>query len=218
MSDEDLLIRGEQALGDLADNLLVLVELRRRFDTRGQIGRYTSWTEFVETHSKFSIRTIQRRLNKATGVVRSYKRQTVVSPDRQESIDRALMDEPYPGLVFDGVSKADDPDRITEPSRLLAGCAEPEREVIEAQSPLQRVIDEEIALIKGLVPESTVEDVLWPFNRLSADDKVIAFAKIVKSFTSEQRMRVTVKLILTLTDDQRRKMYQELAKAAGGVQ
>jgi hypothetical protein len=64
MNNEVLFPLGIKALSDIADDLLVLDEIRTRF--RAANGRplmgYVSWKAFVEKNSKFSIRTVQRRL------------------------------------------------------------------------------------------------------------------------------------------------------------
>jgi hypothetical protein len=70
MSNEELLPRGEKALQDIADDILILAEIRKRFrDTnrKGALLGYNSWKEFVEKNSKYSIRTVQNRLAEVNG-------------------------------------------------------------------------------------------------------------------------------------------------------
>ena len=59
---------GVKALGDIADDILVLDEIRQRFRKGRAIEGYANWTEFVEKNSKYGIRTIQKRLNQVNGV------------------------------------------------------------------------------------------------------------------------------------------------------
>jgi hypothetical protein len=67
LSDTEIIPMGEKALGDIADNILVLDEIRQRFRKGLPILGYINWKEFVERNSKYSIRTIQRRLNEVNG-------------------------------------------------------------------------------------------------------------------------------------------------------
>jgi hypothetical protein len=70
LDNEILFPLGIKALSDIADDLLVLDEIRTRF--RAANGRplmgYVSWKAFVEKNSKFSIRTVQRRLVAVNGI------------------------------------------------------------------------------------------------------------------------------------------------------
>jgi hypothetical protein len=68
LSDDELLPLGAKALNDIADDIIVLDECRQRFRLKGSIQGYQGWKDFVEKHSKFSMRTIQRRLNEVNGV------------------------------------------------------------------------------------------------------------------------------------------------------
>ena len=68
LSNEELFPMGEAALRDIADNLVILAEIRDRFHyAKGSLMGYANWKEFVAKNSAYSIRTIQRRLNEATG-------------------------------------------------------------------------------------------------------------------------------------------------------
>ena len=68
LSNEELFPMGETALRDIADNLVILAEIRDRFyHAKGSLMGYANWKEFVANNSAYSIRTIQRRLNEATG-------------------------------------------------------------------------------------------------------------------------------------------------------
>ncbi len=68
LSNEELFPLGEAALRDIADNLVILAEIRDRFyHAKGSLMGYANWKEFVANNSAYSIRTIQRRLNEATG-------------------------------------------------------------------------------------------------------------------------------------------------------
>jgi hypothetical protein len=69
LSNEQLFPLGEKALRDVADDIVVLAEIRSRFcraKGRAIIG-YQCWKEFVERNSRYGIRTIQRRLNEVHG-------------------------------------------------------------------------------------------------------------------------------------------------------
>lgn len=63
LTDAEIIPMGVKALGDIADDILVLDEIRQRFRKGRAIEGYANWTEFVEKNSKYSIRTIQYRLN-----------------------------------------------------------------------------------------------------------------------------------------------------------
>jgi hypothetical protein len=69
MSNEELFPIGERALADIADDIIVLDEIRTRFRfASGQaVMGYMNWREFVEKNSKYSVRTIQRRLTEVHG-------------------------------------------------------------------------------------------------------------------------------------------------------
>jgi hypothetical protein len=67
LSDAEIIPMGEKAIGDIADNILVLDEIRQRFRKGLPILGYTNWSDFVERNSKFSLRTVQRRLNEVNG-------------------------------------------------------------------------------------------------------------------------------------------------------
>src|SRR6266581_339485 len=68
LSNEELFPMGETALRDIADNLVILAEIRDRFyHAKGSLMGYANWKEFVANNSAYSIRTIQRRLIEATG-------------------------------------------------------------------------------------------------------------------------------------------------------
>jgi len=67
LSDAEIIPMGEKALGDIADNILLLDEIRQRFRKGLPILGYTNWSDFVERNSKFSLRTVQRRLNEVNG-------------------------------------------------------------------------------------------------------------------------------------------------------
>jgi hypothetical protein len=63
MSDAELFAIGEKALGDIADDIIALDEIRNRFRKGHAILGYVNWKEFVQRNSKYSLRTVQRRLN-----------------------------------------------------------------------------------------------------------------------------------------------------------
>lgn len=71
MGDYDLFTWGEKALKDVADDIIVLDEIRNRFlarkNQKAPILGYTSWGDFVDRNSRFSIRTIQKRLAEVHG-------------------------------------------------------------------------------------------------------------------------------------------------------
>lgn len=84
LANEELLPLGIQALHDIGDNIAVLAEVRARF-RKGTILGYTSFSEFVEKNSTYSIRTIQRRLSDVFGIDESkindrYKEPAPVTP------------------------------------------------------------------------------------------------------------------------------------------
>jgi len=69
LSNEELFPLGEKALRDIADDLVVLCEIRQRFYAAKvtQILGYDSFRQFVEKNSAYSVRTIQRRLSEVNG-------------------------------------------------------------------------------------------------------------------------------------------------------
>jgi hypothetical protein len=67
LSNAELLPRGERALHDIADDILVLDEIRQRFHKTRNILGYKGWRDFVEKNSRYSIRTIQRHLAAKNG-------------------------------------------------------------------------------------------------------------------------------------------------------
>ena len=73
LTDAEIIPMGVKALGDIADDILVLDEIRQRFRRGHAIEGYANWTEFVEKNSKYGIRTVQRRLNEVHGV-REYEK------------------------------------------------------------------------------------------------------------------------------------------------
>ena len=67
LSDDELFPLGERALQDIADDILVLDEIRQRFRLKGSMRGYSGWKEFVEKNSRYSMRTIQNRLAEKNG-------------------------------------------------------------------------------------------------------------------------------------------------------
>jgi hypothetical protein len=67
LSDAELLPLGERALHDIADDILVLDEIRQRFHKSANILGYNGWKDFVTKNSRYSIRTIQRHLAEKNG-------------------------------------------------------------------------------------------------------------------------------------------------------
>ena len=67
MSDAELFAIGEKALGDIADDIIALDEIRTRFRRGHAILGYVNWKEFVQRNSKYSIRTVQNRLAEIHG-------------------------------------------------------------------------------------------------------------------------------------------------------
>jgi hypothetical protein len=69
LSDAELFPLGEKALQDIADDIIVLAEIRQRFyEARGvPLRGYKNWREFVEKNSRYSLRTVQRRLTAVKG-------------------------------------------------------------------------------------------------------------------------------------------------------
>jgi hypothetical protein len=68
LTDAEIIPMGIKALGDIADDILVLDEIRQRFRKGRPIEGYANWTEFIEKNSKYGIRTVQKRLNTIHGV------------------------------------------------------------------------------------------------------------------------------------------------------
>lgn len=67
LSDAELLPLGERALHDIADDILVLDEIRQRFRRTGAMMGYAGWKDFVERNSRYTLRTIQRKLADKNG-------------------------------------------------------------------------------------------------------------------------------------------------------
>ena len=67
LSDAELIPLGEKALKDIADDILVLDEIRQRFRKGLPILGYNGWKDFVQENSRYSIRTIQRHLAAKNG-------------------------------------------------------------------------------------------------------------------------------------------------------
>ena len=69
LTNEELFPLGEKALRDIADDIIVLDEIRNRFRAANGVPilSYASWREFVEKNSLYSIRTIQNRLADKNG-------------------------------------------------------------------------------------------------------------------------------------------------------
>ena len=78
LTDAEIIPMGIKALGDIADDILVLDEIRQRFH-RGAIAPYAGWKDFIKKHSKYSLRTVQRRLNEVHGV-REYEKFEITEP------------------------------------------------------------------------------------------------------------------------------------------
>jgi len=91
LSDAEIIPMGEKALGDIADNILVLDEIRTRFRKGLPIFGYANWSDFVERNSKFSLRTIQRRLNDVNG-----KDETKINKPETLEARRTLARVPVP--------------------------------------------------------------------------------------------------------------------------
>ena len=67
MSNAELFAIGEKALGDVADDIIALDEIRNRFRKGHAILGYANWQDFVQRNSKYSLRTAQRRLSEKNG-------------------------------------------------------------------------------------------------------------------------------------------------------
>jgi hypothetical protein len=69
LTNEELFPLGERALSDIADDIIVLAEIRQRFYlAKGKpLMGYRNWREFVERNSRYSLRTIQNRLVEVHG-------------------------------------------------------------------------------------------------------------------------------------------------------
>jgi hypothetical protein len=93
LPNEELFPMGEKALRDVADDLVILAEIRDRFyHAKGKLMGYTGWKEFVAKNSAYSIRTIQRRLNEATGT----KNETKVNDRYKAEVPAISEPEPEP--------------------------------------------------------------------------------------------------------------------------
>jgi hypothetical protein len=106
LSNEELFPLGEKALHDIADDIIVLNEIRTRFYlAKGTpLMGYTNWRDFVEKNSRYSIRTVQRRLNEVNGV-RGYTKpdtrpDTKPTPTTIETPETPKV-EPQPALSLD---------------------------------------------------------------------------------------------------------------------
>jgi hypothetical protein len=94
LSDSELLPLGERALSDIADDILILDEIRQRFlRAKGQhVGRYTSWKDFVTQNSRYTLRTIQNRLAQKNGKDASKtNHQTGNRHTRQPALDEPVI-------------------------------------------------------------------------------------------------------------------------------
>lgn len=69
LTDTELFSLGEKALRDIADDIIILDEIRNRFRAANgaAILGYQNWREFVERNSRYSVRTIQNRLAEKNG-------------------------------------------------------------------------------------------------------------------------------------------------------
>lgn len=70
LPNDKLFPLGERALTDIIDNIVALHEIRRRFNAakKGEsLMGYASWSAFVKKNSRFSIRTVQRKLSEIDG-------------------------------------------------------------------------------------------------------------------------------------------------------
>jgi hypothetical protein len=86
LTDAELFPLGERALQDIADDIIVLDEIRQRFRLAGGGMRgYSGWKQFVEKNSRYTMRTIQRRLNEVNGV-RPYTTRTIEPPTPNEDL------------------------------------------------------------------------------------------------------------------------------------
>ena len=55
LSDYELFPLGERAMQDIADDILVLYEIRQRFRAKGPMMGYTGWKDFVEKNSRYTV-------------------------------------------------------------------------------------------------------------------------------------------------------------------
>jgi hypothetical protein len=123
MNNEVLFPLGIRALSDIADDLLVLDEIRSRF--RSANGRplmgYVSWKAFVEKNSKFSIRTVQRRLVAVNGIDESKVNHRFLVPLTPAQLKKAaFLKKHLPDLhqkVVAGRVTLRDTKRVTRQSR-----------------------------------------------------------------------------------------------------
>jgi hypothetical protein len=105
LSNEELFPLGEKALYEIADDLVILCEIRQRFYSgKGQILGYNNFKEFVEKNSLYSIRTVQRRLSEVNG-----KDQTKVNDRfKREPITIDAV-EPAPAPALPVTATSDEP-------------------------------------------------------------------------------------------------------------
>lgn len=96
MSNEDLFPIGERALRDIADDIIALDEIRNRFRVQSPLMGYQNWREFVARNSKYSLRTVQRRLNEVNGV-RPY---TKPEPAEFKGGASASIESPKPLMIY----------------------------------------------------------------------------------------------------------------------
>ena len=94
LTDAEIIPMGVKALGDIADDILVLDEIRQRFRRGHAIEGYANWTEFVEKNSKYGIRTVQRRLNEVHGVREYEKFDPLETTKCRLSTNTQELDEP----------------------------------------------------------------------------------------------------------------------------
>jgi hypothetical protein len=141
MSNEELFPIGEKALGDIADDIIALDEIHTRFhNSKGvPILGYQNWKEFVARNSKYSIRTVQRRLADEHGIDES-------------KVNLRYKQPPEPAVeppVIEGeveVVEATPPEPAVEPPVI-----EGEVEVVEATPPEPRDVWAEIAEFSAFV-------------------------------------------------------------------
>jgi hypothetical protein len=67
LSNEVLFPIGEKCLREVCDDIIILSEIRSRFQGHSNILGYVNWKDFVAKNSKYSIRTVQKRLNEVNG-------------------------------------------------------------------------------------------------------------------------------------------------------
>jgi hypothetical protein len=81
LTDDELFPLGEKALHDVADDIIVLNEIRNRFRLKGSMRGYSGWKDFVDRNSRYSIKTIQRRLQEVNGKDESKANRQKTCPD-----------------------------------------------------------------------------------------------------------------------------------------